>query len=125
MNKRPLTSHGLISNVQLQVFSWGEIQYPWAVSFDEPLGCAGVRSFEHGFLEPEPAYDLCNDVCPQGVSMLADIISIDHDHICPSFQASLCPPNQQVNIFDSFCNTWATKTGFVNTAVRFRHANLE
>lgn len=89
-------------------------QYPRAVAIDEPVGGAWVGSFEHGLLEPEPAYDLCNDVCPQGVGALANVISVDHDHICSCFQASLRPPNQQVNVFNSFCKTGGHKLRFLS-----------
>lgn len=77
--------------------------YPWAISSDEPLRGVWAGSFEHGFIKPEPAYNLGDDVCPERFSTVANIISVNHDHICTCFQASLCPPNQQVNIFNSFC----------------------
>jgi hypothetical protein len=85
----------------------GEGEYPWAIAFDEPLGGVGVGCFEHGLLEPEAADDLRDNVCPQRVGVLANIVGVDHDHICTCLQASLGPPNQQINIFDSFCTRTA------------------
>jgi hypothetical protein len=98
--------------------------YPWAITSDEPLRGVGVGSFEHGFIKPEPAYNLGDDVCPQRFSTLANIISIDHDHISACFQASLCPPNQQVNIFNSFYKSGPQNTRVLNKNKEYDFALL-
>ena len=88
-----------------------EVPYSWAVSFDEPLGGVGTGCLEHGSLEPEPADDLRDDVRPERVSALAHVIGVDHDHVRTCLQASLGPPDQQVNVFDSFCKRTPQNAG--------------